>query len=625
MKKLLIVGLLLFFLPQALAQDTTPPQLSNPNPPNGTYIPGGVRTFSVDVIEENLNASNVSLYIKSADERVYDRLRLSCSNSTLIDWVCQIDISLRIVGDDTREDYYFEATDLSGNLGTLGSANDPLSVVVDINPPKITSVNIANNSYVSMNKKIKVSVYDVSSGVNTSSVVSLMDWLYGNATWNSTWQPMIYEDPYFVADWNNSDLPNDSIWAIYINASDNVGNSNITHLLDVRIDNEYPSLTVLSPAEGAVLFGTVELKVNTSDQYSGINSVTIEFVTKTTMSCTGTQKEYICSYSVDTTKIPDGTYNITFTSIDNAENPTIKTISVNVSNQIPSISITNPSDNAYLSGNVTVNVVINNPREIESIKLKYESESLSGSWTSMDCNENYTSCLTTLDTTILKDGSYVLKVNITNNLGYVAQDSVTVTVDNTEPELTIESPTKTEVNGTISVGFTVVDTYGVNPEKLKVEISGYTVDISCAKHVKGKKYVCTGNFDTTKLENGAHILYFEAEDLAGNKISDSKILTINNLEKASGETAAKEQPEIKEEKVSEKPEPGPMEKIAEVIKKVVQPLYSSVKRFFKSIVSNPVALAACIVLIGLVIYLLVKYKIFQKEVERKWYEYPELP
>lgn len=622
MKKLLLVLLLVFFLPKALAQDTVPPQLSNPTPQNGTYIPGGVRTFSIEIIEENLNASNVSLYIKSADERVYDRLRLSCSNSTPVDWVCQIDISLRIVGDDTREDYYFEATDLSGNLGTLGNAANPLSVIVDIDPPVITSISIVNNSYVGMNKKIKITVYDVSSGVNISSVISLIEWLYGNETWNSTWQPMIYEDPYFVADWNNSGLPNDSLWAIYINASDNVGNSNVTHLLDVRIDNEYPSLTVLNPAEGAVLFGIVELKVNTSDRYSGLKSVSVEFVTEALMSCTGTQKEYVCSYSVDTTKIPDGAYNITFTSIDNAENPTVKTISVNVSNQVPSISITSPSDNAYLSGNVTVNVTINNPRGVEDIKIKYESESLSSLWTSMSCNENFSSCLTMLDTTVLKDGTYVLKVNISNNLGYVAQDSVTVTIDNTEPELTIESPTQTEVNGTISIGFTVVDTYGVNPEKLKAEISSYVIDISCTRHVKGKKYVCIGSFDTTKLENGAYTIYFEAEDLAGNKISDSKILTVNNLEKAQAATE-EEQPQ-EEKKESKKPEPTPMEKVMNVTKKVFQPVYSSTKRFLKSMVNNPAALVACAAL-AVAIFLLIKYKILRKEVERKWYEHPELP
>jgi hypothetical protein len=93
-------------------------------------------------------------------------------------------------------------------------------------------------------------------------------------------------------------------------------------------------------------------------------------------------------------------------------------------------------------------------------------------------------------------------------------------VDNKKPALEIVSPASASVNGTIAPQVTVTDEIGVNSSSIVFRITGSTYNgehtMACTEHVAGKKYFCSGSFNTTGLADASYTLNFTAADIAGN-------------------------------------------------------------------------------------------------------------
>jgi hypothetical protein len=137
-------------------------------------------------------------------------------------------------------------------------------------------------------------------------------------------------------------------------------------------------------------------------------------------------------------------------------------------------------------------------------------------------------CSYSWNTATLADGTQTLFVNTTNNVTYLANTSISVTVDNTKPQLFVESPATGKVNGTIYPRVVITDNYGVVEPKSFFSISVFSSGMACSREEGGKKYTCSGNFDTTTLIDGNYTLYFFGEDLAGNQNSSSIVLNVKN-------------------------------------------------------------------------------------------------
>jgi hypothetical protein len=106
-------------------------------------------------------------------------------------------------------------------------------------------------------------------------------------------------------------------------------------------------------------------------------------------------------------------------------------------------------------------------------------------------------------------------------------------VDNKKPALVINSPTNTTVSGVIYPQVTVTDEIGVDDDTIvfRITTSGYNsgeITTACTQHLSGKKYFCTGNFNTTVLSDGSYTLTATAADLAGNSNSTSMAITTAN-------------------------------------------------------------------------------------------------
>jgi hypothetical protein len=567
------------------------PQFSNPIPVNGTYITGGAEyLFSVHIKEEALNTSSVKLNIGSQEVWPSERsiLQMDCFLET--EWVCNKTVLIAVAESGTREFFFFEASDLSGNYNSLGNLTHPLEVIIDRTPPTISPYGFENMSYISTNKPIRVAVEDLYSGVNVSGVISLVEWLYGNETWNATWKPMIYENETktFRADWDTSNLPNNSSWIIYINASDNVGNWNSTKLGIVFIDNEKPSFEIISPLQDQKVFGNLELKVSGSDLYSGIEKVDFEinsFISS--LSCLTFNHEFNCSGQFDTTQISDGFHTIKFTAIDKANNSLSKSVTIEVNNTYPSLELISPKNVTFVHGIVLVNASVKNAREIKDARIQIETFGILKEY-SLSC-QNF-SCFYFWDTSVEKDGDYSIRVKVTNEVNYQSTLFLSFKVDNTKPIMAITLP-EGKISGNVSFQLVATDENGINSSSAIFKISNLSQQMNCSIFVQGKKAVCVSTFDSTNLPNNKYNITFSINDLAGNEMNESKEIEIFNFL-------------AKEGKPKEKTEKAEEEEIQNETKKGILPTIELMKKF--SLIFIPIF--AIILLLMFLVPLLLRKK-----------------
>jgi len=520
----LISIVLIFFLISAIAfaADSTLPSLSDPYPADGSFIHGGDRTFSINITENNLDASTVKLNIKSRDSEDWDTYNLNCVDRSGT-WYCTATVSLDIVGSDTIEQYYFEANDTSGNYGNYGSIGNPLETTIDINPPSITFQNPTNNSWVSSTETITLLVIDSSSGVDSSTVKYSFD--------NSTWLSV---DSDYHADWDTTTYSDGDSVNLYSKASDDLENIKY-EWIRTHVDNENPTLTITTPTSTQTLAGIVNLKITVDDSFSGVDASKIKYVIESTernMDCVVGDTGYLCDEYLDTTKFSDGTYTLTFYAYDIAGNIYEKSTTVSIDNTHATLSITSPNDNSYVKNQIIIYSKITNPSsEITGVKFKWQSSTSSGSWQQMSCDDNY-NCTITWDTTSLSEGKYTLKLNATGTMDYTISDQASVTIDNTKPKLYIQQPSGVYVNGIFNPKVIVIDEYLVNPTTIKFELEGTgsgLVSMNCQLQTQGKKYICGGNYNSSIVEDGTYVLRFVAADHAGNSNSTTKEIIVNNL------------------------------------------------------------------------------------------------
>jgi len=307
------------------------------------------------------------------------------------------------------------------------------------------------------------------------------------------------------------------------------------------------------------------------------------------MDCSGDPSDYECDEYLDTTQFSDGSYTIIFYVYDEADNLNQSSVSIYIDNTRSSASFTNLADNSYVRDIVTIYAKISNPtEELGDVNFKWTTTGSASDWQKMTCDSDY-NCSITWNTNSLTEGTYTLFINTTGAMDYLVSSTITVTVDNTQPTITILQPLETQVSGMIYPKVLVTDYYSVNPSEIKFEINEETYDMNCLQQTQNKQYRCTGNFNTTSLSDGTYTLKFIAKDQAGNENSTSKEIIINNL--SPGETTTTQEGETTTT-ISSGEESGVGETIRNTTNKI--------NNYFSKIIHNRSALIAILVLISIV-------------------------
>ena len=511
LKFFLLTIFLLFSFPLGNSQ----PTLFNPIPYSGSYIPVGSKNFSINVISPNLNTSAVFLIMRAEYIEEWETFQMNCENYTLSDWVCNVLMPLGIVGSDTVEYYYFKATDLDGNTGYYGSNESPLKVTVDGKPPEIEFIYPQNNSWIGNIIRVEVAIEDSSSGVNEESVFFSID--------NETWTKMNREE-YFVTNFDTTQFENNESVTLYVKASDEVNNTAIESI-NVRIDNELPLLTILQPEEGKSYTGIIQVEVNASDTYSGIDfSSAIYSVDGISGNLSFLNNSFVGE--LDTSLLEDGEHNITFTAYDNAGNSNSSTIKIITQNIYPSVRLVYPSNNSFTSKNTYINVTIINPGGIAKwVEIRFSKAGYISDWINMSkINEqNYSYYL---DISSFQDGEYDVMVRVANPLDLLINSSFLLTIDREAPSIDVVYP-EYWVKNSFDSQIIVLDSYKLN-NTVKFEVGNYSEVMNCEEELEGKKLICAITFDSSLLEDGINKIKFYAKDLAGNEVVKEKEISVDN-------------------------------------------------------------------------------------------------
>ncbi|MBI2547598.1 MAG: hypothetical protein HYW23_04105 [Candidatus Aenigmarchaeota archaeon] len=507
------------------------PLLHDPQPSNNVYIGGGTKTLSINITENSLNAGSVLLYIISQNAYQqgdsWDNYTMPCANTTN-EWKCSKTISFAIAGSDTIELFYFQANDTNGVTGYDGNSTSPLIFTLDRNPPVISFSSPVNNSYVSGNQTISITVTDAASGVNNNTVKYSLD----NSQWNTINNVSMNSFQKYL---DTTIFSNNQTLTLYVNASDNVNNNASTNI-NVMVDNEIPDIKIISPSP-TVLSGNAQLTSNVSDYYSGVNLAKVLYNVESmsgSLGCTGTRQNSTCSAVLPTSSLQDGNHTIVFTVTDNAGNSKSANVTIRTINSQPFISITQPKNNAVVGGTALVQSTLANTGVVNYVGLSVESPG-NNITKNMTCDINFTSCSYPLDTITFADGGYTIRARAINNLNSDIFSTITAVIDNTKPKVTITEPVS-DVSGDFTITASIIDV-NLNQSRVGFILSSFAGNMTCTPQTPSS-FLCSTSFNSRQLNDGRYTLSISAEDKAGNIDVESKNISVVNLAGASSSASS---------------------------------------------------------------------------------------
>ena len=295
-------------------------------------------------------------------------------------------------------------------------------------------------------------------------------------------------------------------------ATDNVGLSSQTSLT-IQTDNTAPAVTWLSPTDGSMVGGTVNLNATT-------NEGTVEY-TVDGEKVTGT------SYTFKA----DGAHTITASATDKAGNTTTSTIKVTSDATAPTAQITGPADGSVITTN-PVTVTVSGNDALSGVK-------------SLDVLANGTSIGTVNGETgsvtwVPSSGTYTLTVIATDKAGNrsPASKPVNVTVklattDTTGPVFTtVPTAQPAAING-LTRGTIVIDGNVTDPESGVSTVALFDGGVrlsaapSLSKNPDGTtRYAFT--LDTRTLSDGPHTLIVQATNSVGLTSNRDVPVTLDN-------------------------------------------------------------------------------------------------
>lgn len=512
-KAIIFLFSLIFF---TLFPSFSQPELFDEYPKNGTYIYGKDNdVFSIKAIS-SLSIEGY-LYVRVKDPTsIWKEIKMNCFQEENY-WICNTTVPglEALLAEGKYLLYYFTASNSYGK-SFYGNESSPLEVLVDRSPPLISlAFPYSNLTYVSDRKKLSFIINDTLSGVNLERVEVLFS--YGNETWNSSWIKMIFDNQTntFIAPWNTSLLPNNSSWIVYVNASDNVGNYNVTKIGVFYVDNEEPRIIEYRPRSYEGIWGGTEVYVKGEDRYSGLNRLEISILDFFDyVYCSKNE----CRYILDTLKFSDGNYTLNLTLYDNAENFYTVLIPVKIDNTYPTLSLEYPSE--YLKGIVNFTLKIGNVREIKKSIVKISTSTWSSEY-ELNCY-NFV-CNFILDTKSYHDGKYLITFSITNEVGYISSYSKEFIFDNTLPIVMGSEPIYE--NFTLKLSFGILDEVGVNINLSKIKVNEEILKPNCRVLTEGKRALCEISVEKN-LTDGRYDVIFYGYDLAENENSDKKVLIV---------------------------------------------------------------------------------------------------
>ena len=296
----------------------------------------------------------------------------------------------------------------------------------------------------------------------------------------------------------------DGVYTAWATIFDTAGNSYQSTVVTFYIDNNAPTLNLLSPLDGMIVFGNVQIQTSVNDA----------FLQRVEYNIDGTGWTPITEVW-NTLSAIDGVHTITIKAVDNSQHETTVTIKVIVDNNSPQCTIVSPVNNQFIEGIYTFKIIATDEVGMQSVKLSVFNTTVYATLNSQTGFYEYT-----IDThAIHEDADYELYVNATDKAGrWTIVGPILFHIDNHAPTLEILSPRNGDyLSGTVEINVSMLDVF--------IRGSEYSID-------DGLWIPTNIMLDTSRLVDGVHTIKVRAVDRAGH-------MTIHSIQVTTDNTAPK--------------------------------------------------------------------------------------
>jgi hypothetical protein len=460
----------------AVSRDNVPPTIFIASPEDGAIINATSVHVSWYGDDEESGIDHYSIYLNEG--------LIGNTNALITSWWIDSDLlqgpnNVTVVAHDKMGNY----------------ASDQITVIVDLIRPTAEIITPKNGSY------LRDAVIIVVNGCDTH--FDYME-LYTNDGLIATFN----DDGTNVYVWESS-LMEDKTCTVKLVVCDKAENC-AEAFVTVIVDNTSPEVTWISPSNGSHISEVANLTFSYYD--SNLHEATLLLDGRTLANVTGEN-----FYLWETSDIADGEHVVMLMVLDEAGNinATLPTI-VTVDNTAPTAEVLTPEEGQIISGLCEVSFRCRDAN-LKNATLKIVA-------TVHDVTD---ATEFVLNTTELLDGNYTVTLTVIDKAGNRVDESVTLVVDNTKPDVNIANSAEligAELVGVVTVQFSSSD---ANLESVFLYIDETVVNVTGQSSYE---------WNTTEVGDGTHTMRLVAYDKARN-MAETPPLSVRtvNVQKANQE------------------------------------------------------------------------------------------
>ena len=428
-----------------------------------------------------------------------------------------VNVILTGITTDGIKNIIITAKDNAWNLNNT----EAIAVTVDVTPPQITIIEPSNLEVINKIMLLNTTIQDVTSGINNSNAT-----INGNNITDFSCVGIICTGTY------NTSLLVDGDGYINVTSMDNIDNIWIESLV-VNIDNTPPEVTITKPTNYEILGGNYTYNVTILDVQGNGNTTAYKYavmndsetiINWSTLSGSGS----IWGIVIDTMQYGDGNYTFFVRANDTANNMNdTESVNYTVDNKPPQITIHTPTEAEIISGIYRLNTtIIDFGGNGDTDTYNYSIDNMV-SWNPFDANITNDYYVDMNTSNIFTDGENDIFVRANDTLGNSRIKTVSFVVDNTPPEVIINTPTDLEIiNKQYLLNVTIYDLG--NHENISTY--EYRIDANLWLPFDSNTSIYWfKTLNTTNMTEGNHQITATANDTENNQNIVSINVSIDNL------------------------------------------------------------------------------------------------
>ncbi|MFO7991326.1 MAG: Ig-like domain-containing protein [Thermoplasmata archaeon] len=370
---------------------------------------------------------------------------------------------------------------------TIGQTDmDSVTFEVDITDPSITITSPSEGEHIASST---VTVYwsgsDSGSGIDYYySRLDSGSWTYQGTATSETYSSLAESDH-----------------TVDIRAYDNAGNYN-TDTVTFTVDLTGPSVSISSPTEGDYLSST-----SVTVEWSGSDTNGIDYYETRVDSGSWINKGTSTSHTYNS--LSEGSHSSDVRAYDFAGNYNTDTVNFHIDITDPVVTIDTPTEGEYI-GSTSVNVTWTGSDSGGSGIYGYYVRLDGGSWV-------FKGSTTYHDYTGLSEGSHTIDVFVYDNAFNSDMDTVHITVDITNPTVSISSPTDGDhiASTSVTVEWSGSDANGIDYYETRIDGGTWIYKGTSVSHIY------------SSLSEAEHYVEVRGYDYAGNYHTDSVTFTVD--------------------------------------------------------------------------------------------------